>query len=268
MRDDGGLGALAPFLGAEDPPPFELVNAAGRAPMLLVCDHASRRVPARLGGLGLSERELSRHIGWDIGAAAVARGLSLALDAPLVLAGYSRLVIDLNRAPEETTSIVEVVDGTIVPGNLDLTPAARAERAQALHAPYHAAVAATLDRLCRESPMPVLVSVHSFTPSLKGLARPWHLGVLWDKDPRLAVPLLDRFRAEPGVQVGDNEPYSGRAGFGYTCATHARRRGLPDVLIEIRQDLIADAAGVSRWGALVARALADAVPAARQARIA
>lgn len=234
--------------------------------MLLVCDHASNRIPASLGGLGLSEAERARHIGWDIGAAEVAKALAAGLAAPLILAGYSRLVIDLNRAPEEATSIVEVVDGTVVPGNLALSPQARVQRRAELHAPYHGAIAATLDGLRERGVAPAFIAVHSFTPALKGTARPWHLGVLWDRDPRLAVPLLARLRAETGVEVGDNQPYSGRAGYGYTAATHAGTRSLPDVLIEVRQDLIADAAGARRWSALLIQALTDVVPAALAAR--
>lgn len=255
------------LLGADDPPAFSIVNEAGRAPILLVCDHASNRVPARLNGLGLSDAERARHIGWDIGAAEAARFLAAELDAPLILAGYSRLVIDLNRAPAETTSIVEVVDGTIVPGNFDLAPEIRAQRQAALHAPYHSAIADTLDGFQRRGVGPAFVAVHSFTPTMKGFTRPWQMSVLWDRDPRLAVPLLARLRAEPGVEVGDNEPYSGRAGFGYTGATHAGARGLPEVLIEFRQNLISDAAGVRRWAGLLARALSDVVPAALAAKI-
>jgi predicted N-formylglutamate amidohydrolase len=266
MRDTGTSPAIAGLLGPDEPPTFSAVNAGGRAPVLLVCDHASNRLPARLDGLGLSEAERARHIGWDIGAAEVALTLSAALDVPLVLANYSRLAIDPNRAPGEPTSIVEVVDGTVVPGNLDLSPEARAQRCAELHTPYHAAIARALDEFHRRGIDPGFVAVHSFTPELKGRARPWHIGVLWDRDPRLAVPLIARLRAEPGIEVGDNQPYSGRSGYGYTAARHANARSLPDVLIELRQDLIADAVGVRRWASLLARALGDVVPAALAAK--
>lgn len=243
-----------PLLTAEEPPPFECCSGGG-AGVLLTCDHASRRVPRALDSLGLAEAALAQHIGWDIGAAAVTRRLATLIDAPALLAGYSRLVIDCNRDPGDPTSIAAVSDGIAVPGNRDLTSAARAARRQAIFDPYHAAIAEAIEARLAEGTAPALVSIHSFTPVMAGVARPWHVGVLWDEDPRVPVPLLKALRAEPGLVVGDNEPYSARAPAGYTVRHHAVARGLPHVAIELRQDLIAAPAGAAQWAERLARLL-------------
>jgi predicted N-formylglutamate amidohydrolase len=174
---------------------------------------------------------------------------------PLVLAGYSRLVIDCNRHLTDSTSIAAVSDGTVIPGNQDLTAAARQARAREVFEPYHAALATELAELAHEVPAPALIAIHSFTDRMSGQQRPWHCGVLWDQDPRLAVPLLERLRAEPDLVVGDNEPYSGRHPADYTIDTHAERRGWPHVCLEIRQDLLVQSADVEVWSARLARVL-------------
>jgi predicted N-formylglutamate amidohydrolase len=243
------------LLGPADPPVAEVLNTEGAAPVLLVCDHASRAVPASLRKLGLDDALLMRHIGWDIGAADVARDLVRRLDAPAVLSGYSRLVVDCNRAVEHPTAMPEVSDGTAVPGNRGLSPAAKAARANLLHRPYHAAIAARLATFAARDVVPAIISIHSFTPVMNGFVRPWHIGVLWDKDPRIAVPLM-RNLAGPGRVIGDNEPYSARAPAGYTMLAHADPAGLPHALLEIRQDLIDTAAGAAEWSAIIADALA------------
>ena len=253
--------SLLPLLTAEEPPPFERCTAGG-AGVLLTCDHASRRVPRALDALGLAEAELAQHIGWDIGAAAVTRRLATLLHAPALLAGYSRLVIDCNRDPGDPTSIAAVSDGIAVPGNRDLTPAARAARRQAIFDPYHAAITQAIEARLAEGASLALVSIHSFTPVMAGLARPWHVGVLWDEDPRLPVPLLKALRAEPGLVIGDNEPYSAHAPAGYTVRHHAVARGLPHVAIELRQDLVADPAGAAQWAERLARLLRPILAAA------
>jgi len=242
------------FLAEDEPAPFELVNPAGGARLLLVCDHASSFVPRRLGRLGLDEAQLARHIAWDIGAGELARALARRLDAPALLSGFSRLVIDPNRRLDDPTSIVQISDGTVVPGNRDLAPAARAARVEDLFRPYHAAVDREIARLAARAPVPAVISVHSFTPVMKGEARPWQVGVLWDRDPRLPLPLLERLRAD-GLEVGENQPYSARGGNGYTLEAQAAPRGLPHVLIEVRQDLIDTRHGVADW----ARRLGDAL---------
>jgi predicted N-formylglutamate amidohydrolase len=246
---------LPPLLRPGDPPPVEFANPQGRSPVLLVCDHASRAVPRALDGLGLAPQRLAQHIGWDIGAAAVTRRLARRLDAPAVLAGYSRLVVDCNRDPDDPTSMPEASDGVAVPRNGGLTPEARAARLAAIFAPYHEAVAAELDAIARRGMLPALLSIHSFTPVMNGEARPWHVGVLWDDDPRIAVPLLAALGADPALAVGDNQPYSAREPAGYTVRHHAVRRGIPHVAIELRQDLVAAAAGAEAWAERLAAAL-------------
>jgi predicted N-formylglutamate amidohydrolase len=236
-----------PLLGPGDPPAVELCHDGGAAPVVLTCDHASAAVPRALDGLGLPPAALAQHIAWDIGAAAVTRLLAHALDAPALLSGYSRLVIDCNRDPGDPTSIPPVSDGVAVPGNRDVADAARAARRAACFAPYHAAIALRVDRLLAAGTPPALLSIHSFTRVMAGVARPWHVGVLWDQDARIAVPLLAALRGDPAIVVGDNEPYSARAPAGYTMRQHAVARGLAHVAIELRQDLIADAAGARSW---------------------
>jgi len=251
------LPVLAPLLGPEDPPSFTLFNPDGRAPIVLVCDHASNTIPAALGQLGLGPAELAQHIAWDIGAAQVTRLLAARLDAPAVLGGYSRLVIDCNRSPGDPTSITEVSDGIVIPGNQNLDDAQADARLHAVFWPYHHAITQALTHRWRhgQGRAPAVVAIHSFTPAMNGFQRPWHLGVLWNRDPRLAVPLIARFRTHPELCVGDNQPYSGRD-VGFTMDTHGGAAGLPHVEIEIRQDLIADEEGCERWAAVAGQALA------------
>ena len=235
-----------PLFAPDEPAPYEGFNPSGAAPLLLVCDHATRDLPRRLGTLGLREAELSRHIAWDIGIAEVTRGLARRLDAPAVLSRFSRLAIDPNRALDDPTLIPQISDGVVVPGNQDLSPAQVCARIDGLHRPYHEAVRQTLDGLVARGPAPAVVSMHSFTPVMKGVERPWHVGVLWDDDPRLPLPLMARLRAQ-GIAVGDNQPYSARDGHGHTLFEHAAPRGLACVLIEIRQDLIDTHHGAAGW---------------------
>ena len=244
-----------PLLAPDEAPPFHLVNPEARTPLLLVCDHASRDIPRALGCLGLSESDLSRHIAYDIGAADLTLGLARRLDCPAVLAGYSRIVIDLNRPPGDPQSILAVSDGTAVPGNQNLSPSAQAQRAEALHWPYHHAVDAAFARLRRIGPEPLLFSVHTFTPSLGGEDRFWDAGVLWNRDPRLAVPLLALLRRQPGLVIGDNEPYSGLH-LAYTLDLHAGTAGLPNCAVEVRQDHCENEADLARWITILGDALA------------
>jgi predicted N-formylglutamate amidohydrolase len=249
--------ARAQLLGVGDPPPFEIHHPQGRSRALIVCDHASRAMPLALGGLGLPDEATWRHIAWDIGAAELARTLSRRLDAPAVLAGYSRLVVDCNRRLEDPSCFVAFGDGQRVPGNEHLTDADRRLRAAACHEPYHKAIATRLQEFHRHGVTPALIAVHSFTPVLGTESRPWNVGVLWDRDPRIAVPLMARLRSEPGLVVGDNQPYSGRHPADYTVDHHADSAGLPHVCLEVRQDELLTPAGIARWAELVGRALAD-----------
>jgi predicted N-formylglutamate amidohydrolase len=244
-----------PLLDAADPPAIEMINPTALAPVLFVCDHAAARVPRALNSLDLDAAELARHIAWDIGAADLTRSLAGRFGATAILTGYSRLVIDCNRAPDDPTSMPEISDGTVVPGNRNLTRPDIAARIAALFDPFHAAVRTSLARISQPGRVPALISVHSFTPVFRGEVRPWHVGILWDKDPRLAVPLLAALGREAGLCVGDNQPYSGRDRYGYTIVTHGAAAGLPHVLLEVRQDLIDTHRGVEEWAERFQRVL-------------
>ncbi len=243
---DSAAGSL---LGDTDPPPFTTINRDGPTPLLLICDHASRAVPAALNNLGLDDEAFDHHICYDIGAAAVAHKLSETLDAGLVLAGYSRLVIDLNRPPGHPQWIPPISDGTVVPGNQGIDEAARRRRVRDLFEPYHDAVNRAIARVWQRGTPPALFSVHSFSPRFGDAPRPWDVGVLWNRDPRLAVPLMEKLEAH-GLKVGDNEPYSGKD-LAYTIDMHAAAAGLASCVIEINQDQITDDAGVARWATIL-----------------
>jgi len=244
-----------PLLGAPDPLAVESCHTSGAAPILLTCDHASFAIPVRLAKLGLADAVLVQHIGWDIGAAAVTRRLAPLLDAPALLGGYSRLVVDCNRNPADPSSIATQSDGIVIPGNADLSADARLARRRAIFDPYHAAIAARIAAHRNRAVAPALISIHSFTPTMNGVDRPWHVGVLWDEDGRIALPLLKALRAEPGLVVGDNQPYSAREPVGYTQRHHGHDAGLPHVAIELRQDLIADERGATAWAERLGRVL-------------
>ncbi len=244
------------LVGPDDPPPFELVNAGGRAPAVLHCDHASSAVPAALGNLGLDEPLLKRHIGWDIGAADVTRRLAALIDAPAILSGYSRLVIDCNRPPGSPSSIAAMSDGIAVPGNREVGADAARARADACFWPYHGAISETIAGVDeRHGRSPAVIAVHSFAPVLDGVERPWHVGILWHRDGRIAKPLIAALAADPEIVVGDNQPYSGRAPIPFSIPTHAEARGLPHVTVEIRHDLIDTHHGAETWADRLAAAL-------------
>ncbi len=247
------------LLAEDEPPPYELFNPEGAAPILLICDHASRRVPRKLNDLGLHERELSRHIGWDIGAADVTRHMALQLNAPALLAGYSRLVVDCNRHLHDPTSMRPLSDGTPIPGNATLSPADRQARIDALYQPYHRAIAQRLDDFANRGVAPTLLSIHSCTPEMAGQFRPWHIGICWDSDRRLAGPVLEALGRVPGVVVGDNQPYNLDLREDYSVPVHALRRGLPHLQVEFRQDLVATPAGARHWAEVLLAALPSAV---------
>jgi predicted N-formylglutamate amidohydrolase len=249
----------SPLLASDERPPFDLLNGDAGGRLLLICDHASNAVPRALGNLGLPHVELLRHIGWDIGAAAVTRHLVALAGAPAVMTRYSRLVVDCNRSPDHPGLMPPESDRTPVPGNFDLPAAARARRMAELYGPYRAEIDRQIDRLTAASGVdPVLVSIHSFTPVMDGLARPWEIGVLWNRDARLPLPLIEYLRSDAALTVGDNEPYSARDGFGHTLDTHGDARGLANALIEIRQDLIDTDHGAREWAGRIKAAL-DAV---------
>jgi predicted N-formylglutamate amidohydrolase len=244
-----------PLLAPDEPPACLTLGQPNDLPYLLVCDHAGNRIPKSLGTLGVSDSERQRHIAWDIGAAGVVRGLVERLGAFAILQNYSRLVIDCNRAPSVESSIVTISEDTPIPGNLDLSPADRDARIAEILQPYHDRIAAELDRR-RDAAIPtVLVAIHSFTPVYRGVARPWHAGLLYNRDDRLSRPLMALLRQDGDLVVGDNEPYAVSDESDYTIPIHGERRGLPHGEIEIRQDLIADMAGQAAWADRLARLL-------------
>jgi predicted N-formylglutamate amidohydrolase len=244
-----------------DDPPFEMIAADARPDMLLVCDHATNRVPPSVegGDLGLPPAEMARHIAYDIGVRGVTQELSRLLGAPAILSRFSRLVIDPNRGEDDPTLVMRLYDGTIIPGNRAIDTAGKARRLSEFHRPYHAAITAILDARRTAGYDPALVAIHSFTPRLNGREpRPWHVAVLWRHDDRLAGPLLARLRAEPDLCVGENQPYDGQLE-GDTLSRHGTRRGLRHVLIELRQDLIAEPDGQRAWAARLAPMLAEVI---------
>jgi predicted N-formylglutamate amidohydrolase len=243
------------LLDPDEPAPAMLVNEDGASPFFLACDHAGNRIPRRLGTLGLPEAERQRHIAWDIGIAGVGQTLSQLLDAALVRQTYSRLVIDCNRDPAVASSIPEVSETTAIPGNVGLDAAARAARVAAIFRPYHERIAAALDRRVTTGRPSVLIALHSFTPVYKGVARPWHVGVLFNRDARFAHALFARLRGEGDLVIGENEPYRVSDLTDYTVPVHGEGRGLLHVEIEIRQDLIAEPAGQLLWAQRLARLL-------------
>jgi predicted N-formylglutamate amidohydrolase len=246
---------MTQLIGANEPVPVEIVNTDPAYPVLLVCDHASNRIPAGLNGLGVSPADLDTHFALDIGAADVVRHLSRRLALPAVLTTYSRLVVDCNRALTDSTAFPVCLEHIMVPGNQALDHDERKRRADALFWPYHHEIGERLTGLEAMAPAPALIAVHSFTPEFDGIKRPWHLGVLWDKDPRIPVPLIDALSLIDGVVVGDNEPYSGKHPHDFTLDHHAEAEGLAHVSVEIRQDLIDTPDGVAYWGDLLSEAL-------------
>jgi predicted N-formylglutamate amidohydrolase len=236
---------------------FEAIPGALDAGALIICDHAANAIPPGYGTLGLPREALERHIAYDIGAAAVTRALAAELGAPAVLSTFSRLIIDPNRGLDDPTLVMRFSDGAIVPGNADADAREIARRSARFWAPYRHEIAATVDAMLATGEPPAIVSIHSFTGVMRGLARPWKVGILWDRDGRLPKPLIEALVAEPDLlpaEIGDNEPYDGALP-GDTIDATATSRGLANALIELRQDLIADENGALAWAARLARLL-------------
>lgn len=253
MHDDYSL--LAP----DEPAAFRVEHRLGRSPFLLICDHAGARVPRRLDALGLTADDLRRHIALDIGIAAVSAKLAARLDAFLILQPYSRLVIDCNRPVGSPQSIVAESDGTRIPGNELLSAVEIRAREREVFQPYHGRIRAELDLRQAQQRPTVLIAMHSFTPSLRQQARPWHAGLLYNRDARLAQALLRVLGGESGLLVGDNQPYSASDSTDYAIPVYGEQRGLLHVGIELRQDLIAEEAWQDEWAERLARALPLAV---------
>ena len=237
------------------------MNAAGRGNFVVICDHASNVIPPELGTLGLGPADLARHIAWDIGAAGIAELVAHRFDAPAVLCGTSRLVIDCNRHPDDPRAIPALCDGTVVPANESLSAAERARRVERYFTPYHAAVTRTIEAAIGAGRRPVILSIHSMTPEMGGRFRPWQIAVSSGTDRRLANPMLAALRQVPGITVGDNEPYDMDPTEDYSVPAHALSRDLLHLQIEFRQDEVGTAEGIARWAAVfndcLAAALAD-----------
>lgn len=232
------------LLAADEPPPFEVLNPRSDKPLLLVCDHASHRIPVALGNLGVDHAVQHCHLGFDIGAGRLTETLAERLGVTAVLQQYSRLVIDCNRQLLDPGAFLEFGDGVVISGNRNLDAAQKEARAEAIYWPYHRVIAAAIERLTVGNRQPSMLAIHSFTPVLQGHFRPWQIGILWDKDERIAKTMMWQLEAK-GFTVGNNEPYSGKALQDFTIDHHAETAGLPHVGVEIRQDLIDDAAGVA-----------------------
>jgi predicted N-formylglutamate amidohydrolase len=237
----------ASLLAADEPTPWHIERPEGPSPWFLICDHAGTRIPRRLGTLGLNPTALASHIAWDIGAAAVACGLGAALNATVILQPYSRLVIDCNRPPHSIDAIISLSESTTIPGNLAVSPTEAAAREQEIFVPYHTRICELLDERLQRGQPTLIIALHSFTPVYLGVARPWQVGVLYNRDARLAHVLAQALIAEGDLVVGDNEPYAVGDETDYAIPRHGEARGLAHVELEIRQDLIADAAGQTAW---------------------
>ncbi len=238
-------------------PAFEILNPNARSSVLLVCDHASNLIPdcVARGDLGLSKADMMRHIAYDIGARGVTGHLAKILDAHAILSRFSRLVIDPNRGEDDPTILMKLYDGSIIEGNRHVDTQEKERRLNAFHRPYHKAISAQIDVMVSEGRRPAIVSVHSFTKQLKNRApRPWHLGVLWDKDARLAKPFMKYYADDPDICIGDNEPYSGELR-GDTMYFHGTCRNIPHILIEVRNDLIETPENQHKWADRIAPAL-------------
>ncbi|MCF6305362.1 MAG: N-formylglutamate amidohydrolase [Rhodobacteraceae bacterium] len=240
---------------------FEIFSHNDASPILIICDHASNFVPDCVNGgtLGISDQDMNRHIAFDIGAKAVSEYLAKALNATMLSSRFSRLVIDPNRGEDDPTILMKIYDGTIIPGNRHADNVERERRLAKFHRPYHRQIAKQIAAITARGQTPVMVSIHSYTPKLQNRPkRPWHVGVLWDQDARIPVPLLEKLRANPDICVGDNEPYSGELR-GDTMYFHATEHNLPHVLIELRHDLIDTEKGQQKWAEILSGPLREII---------
>ena len=263
ISTNGTSQAIAPLLAPHEPPPYRIENPRGRAPVLFTCDHASWAVPECLDSLGLRTSDLQRHIGWDRGAAQATIRLARRFDAPAIMTHYSRLVIDCNRALRTAASIPETSDGTAIPGNQGLSQSEVSRREDTLFKPYHDAITDLLDKIRQSGVTPIYIAMHTFTPRMNGFQRPWHFGVLWDRDSSLAEPLMTELQRNSGIVVGDNKPYSAQGKFDFSRMHHASPAGIPYALIEIREDLLATQHRMRYFSNMLGNALERALGAAQ-----
>lgn len=227
---------------------FRVINSEriGHSSLIILCDHASNQLPQEFGSLGLAPEEFKRHIAYDLGAKNLTEILASLLKAPAILTNFSRLLIDCNRGRDDPTLVPCLSDCTIVPDNTSLTSESFSQRIKSFYDPYHQAIDATITKTLAKNIIPSLLSIHTFTPIWKGFSRPWHVSILWDKDPRLAQPLIKRLEQIRGIIVGNNEPYRGWLR-GDTLWQHGTKRGLPHALIEIRQDQLTNEKTIHDW---------------------
>ena len=245
--------------GASIVEPVRTFNAGGRSPFVILCDHASNRIPAEYGNLGLTPVERLRHIAWDPGALAVSQQLSEALDAPVVASTVSRLVVDCNRWHDAPDLIPALSESTVIPGNAGIDAAEKAQRIARYHTPFHAAIEALLDARAAEGMETILVAMHSFTPVYREVWRPWPIGVIHGVDTGFTTAFRDALaEAEPSLNIGWNEPYAALNGVTFTLEHHGDGRGLQSTMIEIRHDEILEPSGIARWAKLVGTALQTA----------
>lgn len=259
--------AAVDFLAADETAPFIIRNPEASEPVVLVCDHASRRIPAVLGNMGLDPAALRCHLALDIGAGALTEAIAEKLGATAVLCQYSRLVVDCNRQLMDPGAFLEYGDGVVVPGNRGLRQSDKDARANAIYWPYHNAIESQITRFRSRGITPLIVSIHSFTPVMNGESRTWEMGILWDTDPVSAHAFISGLR-DAGYLVGDNEPYSGKAPQDFTIDHHAQSSGLPHVGIEIRQDLVLHDDGVARIADVMAPVIGSVTPQLREEAVA
>ncbi len=250
MEGTSSVGVAEPAVAIERP--------EARSPIVLVCDHASNHLPQRYGSLGLPADRLLAHFAWDPGALALSRRLSVMLDAALAYGCVSRLALDVNRLPSDADLIVETADGATVPGNAGLSSAERERRVAEIYAPYHTALEDLLAKRSRQNRRSALVAIHTYTPSLRGIARPWHCGVIFASDSRMGVPLVNALKVEEGLVVGVNAPYAPSDGVYHTLSRHGEANGNPAVMIEVRNDLVSNEDGQKAWALRLAPMLRSA----------
>ncbi|MEE2698730.1 MAG: N-formylglutamate amidohydrolase [Pseudomonadota bacterium] len=243
------------LIGPSDPPAFEIFNESRSSKLLLVCDHASTNVPKKLKNLGIDKSQFKRHIAYDIGAAEVTRKLAYKLNSTAIVSGYSRLVIDLNRPPGDFESIPEISDNISIPENQGLTDSDKSLRISSFFKPYHDAIKKTLIKLSDNDKQPVLFSIHSFSPNYGDKPRPWDIGVLWNRDPRIALPLIEKLN-QYGLNVGDNLPYSG-LDLAYTIDLHGTAAGIANCVVEINQSQVQNKVGIMRWVNVLSKVLEE-----------
>jgi predicted N-formylglutamate amidohydrolase len=235
---------------------FDYIEGDWAGGLLLICDHARNTIPDHYDNLGLPASELERHIAYDIGMEALTRRLADMLGVPAVLSTFSRLLVDPNRAEDDPTVLMRLSDGAVIPGNRNADAAEKERRLSLYHRPYHEAIAASIDHMTRVGRSPVLISLHSFTPVWRGFVRPWHAGVLWDRDARIVHPLIAALKAGGDLVVGNNEPYTGEL-TGDTMNRHGTCGGRSHAILEVRQDLLSDSAGIERWAERLAPIFQD-----------